>query len=328
MGATVCTSIRASYFRRQDGRLVVVVEEQGYEKNVYPHTPRWSVRFVGSVEQAVAWIFNSASYCEGGLLQGPSGAIRPEGYIRKGLEALRNARPVSGREMFALSFEGWYALVENYDPPEKKEAVLAVLRAALPQDEVKAVKKGTATFFVHEHGDLLADLAQHVSPWRLLRHGLGGDLDADAPVLDALAEASAAGLPEVRNPMTEQVYRVEDGSHRGTIAMPCEDGRYALESGYDAIADFVKQAWPLEIRTPGAGVKAIRAYRKWLQKSVPPLRLNAVIEVASDARYICQDVREAHGKTVQEFLAGGGYIGFLTGDAVRLRMEVAQLLAA
>jgi len=281
------------------------------------------------VEQAVALIFDSASYCEGGLLQGPSGAIRPEGYIRKGLEALRNARPVSGREMFALSFEGWYALVENYDPPEKREAVLAVLRAALPQDEVKAVKNGTATFFVHEHGDLLADLAQHVRPWRMLRERDGVRFDADAPVLDALAEASAAGLPEVRNPMTEQVYRVEDGSHRGTIAMPCEDGRYALESGYDAIADFVKQAWPLEIRTPGAGVKAIRAYRKWLQKSVPPLRLNeAVIEVASDARYICQDVREAHGKTVQEFLAGGGYIGFLTGDAVRLRMEVAQPLAA
>jgi len=326
MGATVCTSIRASYFRRQDGRLVVVVEEQGYEKNVYPHTPRWSVRFVGSVEQAVALIFDSASCCEGGLLQGPSGAIRPEGYIRKGLEALRNARPISQHATFHVYGTGWYRVLDE-ENADRRDAVLSVLRAALPAELVEAILKGGEAFFVREHGDLLADLAQHVRPWRMLRDGVR--FDADAPVLDALVEASAAGLPEVRNPMTEQVYRVEDGSHRGTIAMPCEDGRYALESGYVAIADFVKQAWPLEIRTPGAGVKAIRAYRKWLQKSVPPLRLNeAVIEVASDARYICQDVREAHGKTVQEYLDGGSYIGFLSVKEVRLRLPASQRLAA
>lgn len=97
MGSTVTTNRLVHAFRHPNGQISYAGWEATYEKNVYPHTPRWS-RVVGSLEDIVRRIFLWASACEGGLLQDPRGWIAPEVYIRRWMARLANPIPAASQE--------------------------------------------------------------------------------------------------------------------------------------------------------------------------------------------------------------------------------------
>lgn len=82
MGATVSTGMAAAIKKTGQGDLYLLFEET-FEKNVYPHTPRWSCVCAGTRDHAIRRIYFSAGSCEGGMLKGKSGDIKPENYIRR-----------------------------------------------------------------------------------------------------------------------------------------------------------------------------------------------------------------------------------------------------
>jgi hypothetical protein len=82
MGATVTTGKKAHAFLSNEGAPIFILEEQTYEKNVFPPTPKWSVIAFGAYQDVMRHVFRYASATEGGMLQGRSGCIGSEGYIK------------------------------------------------------------------------------------------------------------------------------------------------------------------------------------------------------------------------------------------------------
>jgi len=92
MGATVTTGKRANAFLSNEGVPIFILEEETYEKNVHPHTPRWNVVAFGEYHDVLKRIFCYASATDGGMLQGKSGWISSVGYIQGWRNAIANAR--------------------------------------------------------------------------------------------------------------------------------------------------------------------------------------------------------------------------------------------
>lgn len=88
MGATVTTGKKVAALLTASGKIGYVLFEATYEKNCHPHTPHWSCCGFGYIDDVLLRIFRIASACEGGMLQGTSGAITPEGYIQGWYKAL------------------------------------------------------------------------------------------------------------------------------------------------------------------------------------------------------------------------------------------------
>ena len=91
MGATVTTGKRAHAFLSNEGAPIFILEEQTYEKNCYPHAPKWSVAAFGAYQDVMRHVFRYASVTDGGMLQGRSGWIGSEGYIKSWRDAIANA---------------------------------------------------------------------------------------------------------------------------------------------------------------------------------------------------------------------------------------------
>jgi hypothetical protein len=93
MGATVTVGKRALALRGDNGAISYALLENLYEKNVYPHTPRWSAVAFGRIEEVMDTIFLYASGTADGLLQGRNGWIEPQAYVTGWLRALANPQP-------------------------------------------------------------------------------------------------------------------------------------------------------------------------------------------------------------------------------------------
>ncbi|AXW10006.1 hypothetical protein CJO90_05710 [Ralstonia solanacearum] len=89
MGATVLVDLKTAALRRPDGSIIYFLFENTYEKNLYPHEPRWSCVAIGSYEQVLLRIFQGAAACEGGSLQGRGCGLLPETFILRWQRALR-----------------------------------------------------------------------------------------------------------------------------------------------------------------------------------------------------------------------------------------------
>ena len=81
MGATVTTGKAVMAFQAKT-EVIFVLFEETYEKNCYPHTPHWGCFAIGNYKQVMTRVFGRASYAEGGSLQGRSGDITSETYLR------------------------------------------------------------------------------------------------------------------------------------------------------------------------------------------------------------------------------------------------------
>ncbi len=120
MGATVTTGKRATAFRAPSGTIIYVLFEATYEKNCHPHTPHWGCCAIGDIAAVMERIFAYGSNSEGGMLQGRSGRITPEGYIRGWLQELSAPIEFSDRTIQIQRGKG-----SLYDPipPEALAAV-------------------------------------------------------------------------------------------------------------------------------------------------------------------------------------------------------------
>lgn len=89
MGATVSTDYAVGVIKGYSEPLYVMWE-QTYDKRTHPHTPRWDMVSMETKAGFIQKVFNMASSCEGGMLQGRSGEITPEAYIQRWMNAAKN----------------------------------------------------------------------------------------------------------------------------------------------------------------------------------------------------------------------------------------------
>ena len=236
MGATIVVDQEAAAFKPQGAAHTVwCLFEKLYSKNTYPHHPEWNCVAIGCLETALARVFESASYCEGGMNQSRSGHIRPETYIERWLNAMKN--PI----------------------------VMPDIEVPLPSGKGEATdREGDESVRVslHRNADLIsATLAEQ--PWRGIPSHLATAIigmnprsaelgyrpppAAAAQVHKALA---AAPRPEMRRVGAHARIERIDGVWK-EVGWP-----------YSIVGRYVRGLWRQELETPGVYKRLIGEYRK------------------------------------------------------------------
>lgn len=220
MGATVSTAELATAFQTPGNETIYALHEESYEKNCYPHTPSWSCRTVGPLATVMKWIFKSASYCEGGMLQVRGGRSKPEQYIADWLTQL--ATPKEQHDApFTLQVGGWSSSI----PSDQSKEVLSKLSAAGFESIALALASGEKY-----EGSLWADFKLvtclygegDLAPWRIMRHSLL--MDTDRPDLGYMPvpvkKPSLPPAPEYLKVDGESVLRKPSAPARRYLSFP------------------------------------------------------------------------------------------------------------
>ena len=191
MGSTVtCGKFVAGYWNHR-GESIYVLFEQTYEKNCYPHTPRWSCIHIGTVGDALKKIFISASACEGGMLQNRNGYITPEGYIDGWIKAFSKVYRMGDLPIKLSVGKGYSVPV----PEGSKDKVQAILRRH-GQDKVCDLLDAGESYYLSlfRDSDLIVELLNGTLPaWRLFSNGA---MPIDSPVEPSLAFVPARNIPD------------------------------------------------------------------------------------------------------------------------------------
>jgi len=256
MGSTVSTGKLIGAFRGNDGQPCYVMFEQTYEKNCYPHDPKWSARAIGGIATMMKRIFASASSCEGGMLQGAGGrTVTPEGYIAGWLKELEN--PVSMRDL-ALGMkvsDSWSASLTEADLVAFKPTLLALGY----ESQVKDLEAGISiSISLHSDCQLLSAIydGETKGAWRVIQ-------SYDIPV-HGLRDESLGYKPEkakVYDVATPRCMRVSKENENILIQRP--DGSWRCEGwAYSIIGQFVTDLWDAELREPGSYRNRIKALRE------------------------------------------------------------------
>lgn len=269
MGATVTTGKLVAAFEATNGKKMYLLFEEMYEKNCHPHTPAWNCNFIGPVEEAIRHIFQYASSCEGGMLQGRGGQITPEGYIAGWLKELANPVEFSNRRITLVIGTSYSSAI----PAEKTGAVKELLSGMGRQDIVDALDAGEAfSVDLYEDADLVAAIydGKLMAPWRIIRGHEApthGARNADLGYAPAKARPTEFELP---------AFLKVDGDAR---LIRREDGTwYCAGWEYSIIASHVSGLWQVELREPGSFRRRIKAFRDAI-KGAPSMPEGMVVSV-------------------------------------------------
>lgn len=253
MGATVTCDKLAAAFTAPSGKVFYVLFEETYEKNVHPHRPHWSCIHLGSLEAAMKRIFACGGVCEGGMLQGRGGWIRPEGYIEGWLRQLANPVEMRGQDVRLQVRDGFSASV----PTEQAAQVCALLRKADYTDAADALDQGReAVLDLHRDADVLASIygGEVLAPWRVLGTYWAPTRAERVPSLGhAPPAARAVEIPAV------EVLKVGDQDNR--LLRRADGSWYCAGWAYSLVGKYVEDYWRTELAEPGSFRKRIRAYR-------------------------------------------------------------------
>lgn len=253
MGATVTTAKRAAAFKASNGQTYFVLFEESFEKNVFPHTPRWNCHLIGLLEHAMERIFLGAASCESGMLQNRNGTITPEGYIGAWLKEL--AAPALFDDMTLDLYLG-----SDFYSPVSKGALETV------RDELEALGRGDIVIALEQgqrvpislHADTQVVMALYgsqasMSPWRVIRPR---DVPGGEVRFPELGYApTAAKSFEVVVPAFLKV----DGENR---LIQLGDGTWICGGWeYSAVQNHIRNLWEVEMREPGSYRTRIKSYR-------------------------------------------------------------------
>ena len=294
MGATIVVDQEAAAFKPAGAAHTVwCLFEKLYDKNTYPHHPEWNCVAIGRLDTALARVFESASYCEGGMNQSRSGHIRPETYIERWLNAMKNPIVMPDIE---VSLEL---------PAGKGESP-----GRAPGEAVRVS--------LHRNAELVA--ATHAGrPWRAIpSHIATGIVGMNPRSAELGYRPSHAGGSEVRRVLAgaprPEMRRVDGHTRIERI-----DGVWK-EVGwpYSIVETYIRGLWKQEIETPGVYKRLIGEYRNVVQAaSAVPAGTAVVVPLAGlDTRD-----REALVKLADE--AGGS----VTAEAARIPWVTSDSIA-
>lgn len=252
MGATVTTNKAVAGFHRADGTVVYVLFEETYEKNVHPHTPNWNARAIGTYDQVMLRVFQSAAACEGGSLQLRGGHTTPEAYIQRWREAFKSAVPMADRTI-DLAFGGtsMYSTI----PDEKVADARAKLEAVGRHDLIERLEAGPVRLQLHADCDVIVALSCVGGPlslWKVIR---GGPPHGFADVaLTPAPRKETVKAPDIA------AFLIDDENVVASIGGASFEN---LGWRYSAVGEYIVDvALPLELRCDGASRKLISAFRK------------------------------------------------------------------
>lgn len=267
MGATVSVASAAGAFQSH-GNTYYVLWEQTYEKNCYPHTPRWCCIYIGRQADVIKRVFQYASDCEGGMLQNRSGHITPEGYLQRWLTALKQPLRLHESETFSLSYgQGFYDVIRT-DRPE----LLGGLRSQGLAEIAEGLASGKHYHLpLCEHGELVSQLcAAGVSAWRLRPDDKPrGEPDGSLAV-DYANPSAARYLPPI-----PFMARIDEH-----VFIEGDDGVFRNEGwDYSVVASFVANFWKTELEHPESYKSAIKTYRQAVKNAPRAEELGLLIHI-------------------------------------------------
>ena len=294
MGATIVVD-QAAAAMKPDGasHAVWCLFEKLYDKNTYPHVTKWNCVAIGRLDAAVARVFESASYCEGGMNQSRSGLIRPETYIERWLNAMKNPIVMPDIEVpLAL-------------PAGKGESA--------GRERGESVRAS-----LHRNVELVA--ATHAArPWRAIPSHIATAIVGMNPRSAELGyRPTHAGGSEVR--------RVLAGAPRPEMRRVDAHTRIERLDGvwkevgwpYSIVGAYVRGLWRQEIETPGVYKRLIGEYRNAVQ-AAPAVPAGTAVVVPLTG--LDEGAREALVKLANE--AGGS----VTVEAARIPWVMSEEIA-
>ena len=259
MGATIVVDQEAAAFKPEGAAHTVwCLFEKLYDKNTYPHHPEWSCVAIGRLDAAMARVFESASYCEGGMNQSRGGHIRPETYIERWLNAMKNP-----------------LVMPDIEVP-----------LALPAGKGESSGRANAEAVrvsLHRNSELV--VATHAGrPWRAIpSHIATGIVGMNPRSAELGYRPSHTGGSEVRrvlaNAPRPEMRRVDGHTRIERI-----DGVWK-EVGwpYSIVGSYVRGVWRQELETPGVYKRLIGEYRKAVE-AAPAVPVGTVVVVPLAAR--------------------------------------------
>lgn len=253
MGATVLVDLKTAALRRPDGSIVYFLFENTYEKNLYPHEPRWSCVSIGSYDQVLKRILQGAAACEGGSLQGRGRDLLPEHFIRRWQRALRT--PLTMPDV-TVRVEPTLPYSRDEENAQYRDKVAGVLADQGRPEVAKTFRAGQA-FTLELYADLDLVLALHgmdgpVSPWRAVRAE-----QAQGPAVSDFA------TPRTREPVVAPVYAVWALDDHVRVGKFGNAPVAVLGWTYRAVGHFLGQyVYPLELRRTGISAGLIRRFRE------------------------------------------------------------------
>ena len=253
MGATVTTQCQVQVVQTTQGPGYLLFEET-YEKNVYPHTPRWSCVGVGRREDALTRMFLSAASCEGGMLKTPSGYITPEGYIGRWKKACDQASAYRGHPA------GEVGLNMKDHKPWHLDCVQIPddLECPLTDGQRCGWNSGmTVVFSLAEEFDKIAWLVNQnrASSWKVFDffNNAGREVVGAEIFLDRVRDPSDLHLPKL--------VRLFDGDEH--LFSVQKDGTLKAEGwAYNHVGSFIANYAKTEAAYPGLYSKRIKACRQ------------------------------------------------------------------
>ncbi|GAB0120056.1 hypothetical protein [Acidisoma sp. 7E03] len=265
MGSTVTTGKMAAAFRMTQGRTCFVLFERVHETNVSPRIPEWQCGFIGTAHAAVRQIFGWASSCEGGMLRGRDGTIKPENYIAAWLRELANPVILPDRPIRLYASDSSSAPL----PPDN-EALLAGIEEQGREDFAQTIRSGgVAELSLHAHADVLLALFGNeragrltLPAWRILKgHDRPHDPERDCSLGFAPEAAPAKIAPPLQAIRINEHDRLVQGA----------DGRWANEGWpYSIIGQRISAMSDQEIETPGYCRRAIPLLREAIETAPWP----------------------------------------------------------
>lgn len=272
MGSTVTTGKQICAIRNpKTGLPIYLMFEETYEKNVYPHTPRWSAVNIGDLRDTLDTIFKHAASCEGGMLQSRSGHITPEGYIQAWLKALEAPYAYPDVRACMTLGSGWMDTLSTEKLSTTRAALSGNTAALAFLEQLEQAENGRFYFMLHESAGVLADIlkAAHRQAWRIgIDHKAGLEVDCRMGYFPVKAKAFEIEVPEfMRIGFSEdRLMRHPDGSWR-LAGWP-----------YSIVGEHISGLADAEIRAPGSYRKWIKAYREAVENA-PPIAMPVAVRI-------------------------------------------------
>ena len=294
MGATIVIDQEAAAFKPEGvSHTVWCLFEKLYDKNTYPHHPQWNCVAIGRLDTALARVFESASYCEGGMNQGRNGHIRPETYIERWLNAMKNP-----------------LMMPDIEVP-------LALPAGKGESSGRAPAEAVRVSF-HRNSELV--VATYAGrPWRAIpSHIATGIVGMNPRSAELGYRPSHAGGSEVRRVLASAP-RPEMRRVDGHTRIERVDGVWK-EVGwpYSIVGSYVRGLWRQELETPGVYKRLIGEYRKAVE-AAPAVPAGTAVVVPLTG--LDEGAREALVKLANE--AGGS----VTVEAARIPWVMSEEIA-
>lgn len=283
MGATVTCGQRAAAFRTAEGNVIYILFESTYEKNCFPHTPHESAVAFGDTGTVLKRIFRYGSACEGGMLQGKGGAILPENYIARWLEALRTPVEFNAEQVVTLRIGGYHSL-----DADRLDEIIATVHAVGDAEAADQLASGLNVRRQVGSPTVLAIMALGIMPWRLDLEFPYGRVAEDLGYHPAPSRTSPVELPKVAQlqPNADRCFVLGSAGWTGGRGDYCFMERF-IESLHDN-----------ERHYPGTYRNLIRNYRAAL-KAAPVFSGDAVVRFTDPAPDANNYVRSEHQRVIE-----------------------------